>query len=119
MIGPARLLNAGSRTIAERVAAEVCQYRGWDLLAINARTNHVHLVVAAGCPPEEVVRSLKSWITRRLVEARELPSATRLWSRHASTVYLWTARSRDRAMHYVLLGQDLQRDAYDTPKKSS
>jgi hypothetical protein len=105
MRAPPQLLDVRSPAIAERVASDVCRYRGWDLLAANARTNHVHLVVAAGCAPEEAVRSLKSWITRRLVEAQLLPTSTPLWSRHASTVYLWTVPSRDRAVQYVLHGQ--------------
>ena len=63
--------------------------------------------VAAGCAPEDLVRSLKSWTTRRLVQAGALPPTTRLWSRHASTVYLWTVRSRDQAVRYVVYGQDV------------
>ena len=108
---PARLLDARSRAIVERVASDVCAYRGWDMFAANARTNHVHLVIATGCAPEDLVRSLKSWITRRLVEAGALPPNTRLWSRHASTVYLWTVRSRDQAVHYVVHGHDVQPSA--------
>ena len=108
---PARLLDARSRAIVERVASDVCAYHGWDMLAANARTNHVHLVVATGGAPEDLVRSLKSWLTRRLVEAGALPPKTRLWSRHASTVYLWTVRSRDQAVHYVVHGQDVEPSA--------
>ena len=67
---PARLLDARSRAIVERVASDVCAYRGWDMFAANARTNHVHLVVATGGAPEDLVRSLKSWLTRRLVASR-------------------------------------------------
>ena len=59
--------------IEASVANDVCAYRGWDMFAVNARTNHVHLVVAAGCAPEDLVRSLKSWTTRRLVQAGALP----------------------------------------------
>jgi REP element-mobilizing transposase RayT len=105
---PPQLLDARSRTIVERVASDVCDYRCWQLLAVNARTNHVHLVVAADSEPEVVALSLKSWITRKLVEAGALPKNVPLWSRHASTVYLWTVRSRDRAMHYVMHEQDVE-----------
>src|SRR6202142_3736210 len=93
--------------IEASVANGVCAYRGWEMFAVNARTNQVHLVVAAGCAPEDLVRSLKSWTTRRLLEAGALPPNTRLWSRHASTVYLWTVRSRDQAVRYVVYGQDV------------
>lgn len=30
---------------------EVCNYRGYTLYAVNARTNHVHSVVSAGSKP--------------------------------------------------------------------
>src|ERR1700690_1276775 len=40
---PARLLDARSRVIVERVASDVCAYHGWDMLAGNARTNHLPL----------------------------------------------------------------------------
>src|SRR5260370_9626145 len=69
MRSPRQLLDSHSRAIVERVVREVCEFRGWNLLAANARTNHVHLVVTAGCPPEEAGRSIKSWITHRLVHA--------------------------------------------------
>ncbi|HXN32843.1 MAG TPA: hypothetical protein VN894_13320, partial [Polyangiaceae bacterium] len=35
---PARLLDACSRAIVERVASDVCAYRGWDMFAASART---------------------------------------------------------------------------------
>jgi hypothetical protein len=88
------------------VAGDVCGHRGWRLLAVNARTNHVHLVVTALSEPEVVLQSIKSWTTRRLVEARLLVLDGPLWARHGSTVYLWTSESVDRAIDYVVHRQD-------------
>ena len=112
---PPRLLDARSRAIVERVASDVCECRAWQLFAVNARTNHVQLVVAAACVSEDVALSLKSWITRRRPRAGELPANTPIWSRHASTGCLWTTRSRDRAVHYTMYHQDVEPDAIGRP----
>ncbi len=41
-------LDPQQRAILETAIRDVCNYRGWNLFAINARTNHVHLVAAIG-----------------------------------------------------------------------
>ncbi|WP_246120230.1 transposase [Blastopirellula retiformator] len=45
-----------------------CHFRNWILHAVNCRSNHVHVVVAADVHPKEVMRQLKYWATRRLNE---------------------------------------------------
>ena len=44
------VLNERSRDIVARAITDHCRIRDWELLALNVRRNHVHLVVA--CPPE-------------------------------------------------------------------
>jgi REP element-mobilizing transposase RayT len=86
---------------------EVCGHRAWTLLALNVRTNHVHVVLAAGAsPPGPVLVSLKAWSTRRLREAGVVGVATRVWSRHGSTRYLWSEAAVQRAVSYVVEWQD-------------
>src|SRR6202142_3126350 len=58
-----------------------------------------------GAQPQ-VVASRAGWW-----QAGALSPNTRLWSRHAITVYLWTVRSRDQAVHYVVHGQDVEPSA--------
>ena len=99
-------LDRASRALSERVAREVCDYKGWVRLAVNARTTHVHCVISAPTEPEGLLRTLKAWTTRRRVEASLLASGTKPWARHGSTVYLWTPDSRERAVWYVLYEQD-------------
>ncbi|MCA8913231.1 MAG: transposase [Planctomycetes bacterium] len=41
------LLSPAMREIVEEVVREVCEYRKWRLLAVNVRSNHVHVVVGA------------------------------------------------------------------------
>jgi hypothetical protein len=60
-------------TLSERQRAEVsgainetASHRGWVLLQVNVRSNHLHAVVSAAAPGMKVVNDLKSWATRRL-----------------------------------------------------
>jgi len=101
MRGPAVRLDGGARQCVERVVVEVCDHNFWVLQAVCARTNHVHVVVTAPADPECLLRSLKAWCTRRLVELGSFERGSPVWSRHGSTVYLWTEESRERAIWYV------------------
>jgi REP element-mobilizing transposase RayT len=102
---PAVTLDAAQRAAVEEAVREVCIYRGFDLQAVNVRTNHVHVVVAAGVRPEVVLNALKSYATRRLRELRLLSAMLKPWARHGSTRYLWRSRHVERAIDYVLNGQ--------------
>ena len=44
------ILTAKQRELVEQAIRETCEVRKWILLAINVRTNHVHLVVSMGSP---------------------------------------------------------------------
>ena len=102
-------LDDRRRPVVEKTVQEVCQHRGWSLRAINVRTNHVHTVVVAGCKPEKVMDAFKAYATRRMTEAGVWKSGEKPWSRHGSTRWLWTERSVERAIDYVLncQGDDL------------
>jgi len=99
-------LDDAQRAIVESAIREVCEYRAYQLLALNARTNHVHSVVAAECKPEPVMNAFKTYATRALREAGLLTTDIRPWSRHGSTPYLWTPEQVERAVSYVVNGQD-------------
>ncbi|MEO7327841.1 MAG: transposase [Minicystis sp.] len=103
--GPPVLLDAARRSAVDFAIRDHCQHRAWRLHALHVRTNHVHLVVSAGLPPEQVMSQLKAWATRRMVEAKVLAQGIRPWSRHGSTRYLWTSASIHVACHYVLEAQ--------------
>jgi REP element-mobilizing transposase RayT len=106
---PSELTPAGRRVVAETLAAHA-RSRGWELLAANVRSNHVHVVVAyAGLRPEKMLAEFKAWCTRRLREAGLALSGNRTWTRHGSTRYLWDARSVNAAIAYVVEGQDVAR----------
>jgi len=105
------LLNPARRKIVEEAIRDVCNHRDWTRHAMNVRRNHVHVVVSAEESPERVMNTLKSWLTRRMVEAGALPAKTKAWTRHGSTRYLWNAEQVANACRYVVegQGQDLTR----------
>ena len=77
MIEDACVLDAEQRQLVERTIAEHCRIRGWELHAVNCRSNHLHIVVTADVPPKLVRVQLKAWCTRRLreLEAKRLGCA--------------------------------------------
>jgi REP element-mobilizing transposase RayT len=90
------------RLLVHRTVVQVCEFRCWDLFAVNVRTNHVHVVLSGPGEPEPMMNALKSWSTRRLREEQLVPSGDRIWSRHGSTRYLWETNGVAAACAYVL-----------------
>ena len=91
------------RNAIEESFAETCTFRGWLLLAIHCRTNHVHCVLST---PEvatsEVLHRLKSRATRALRAAGLVEPDQSVWSRHGSTRILWTDDDVAAAIDYTL-----------------
>ena len=95
------ILDAPRRLVVHRVVEEVCEVRRWVVLAVNVRTNHVHVVLSGPCAPEPMMTAFKSWSTRRLQEGGLAPRGQRVWSRHGSTRYLWSPCAVEAACAYV------------------
>ena len=102
---PPVILDATQRDAVEIAIREVCQNRNYRLLALNVRTNHVHVVVAAACKPESILSTFKAYTSRRLREAGLCSNSQILWSRHGSTQYLWKPQRVELAIDYVVNGQ--------------
>lgn len=102
---PSFLLNAASRTLVELAIREVCHVRGWLLIAISVRTNHVHVVVSANAASSKVLNDFKAYSTRRLRERDEWEFDHSPWVEKGSRRNLWTEVHVDGARNYVLNGQ--------------
>ena len=95
--------DAAIREAIEASFAETCEYRGWTLIAIHCRTNHVHTVLAAPeADTSEVLHRLKSRSTRALRAAGIVGVSQPVWSRHGSTRYLWDEDDVAAAVYYTL-----------------
>ncbi len=100
-------LDPAARAVVAAALRDHATFRGWELVAVNVRSNHVHLVIrAADVSPERMMTEFKAWATRRLREQRLVTAEARVWTRHGSTRYLWRAEEIEAAAEYVLHGQD-------------
>lgn len=104
------LLDAAQRQLVESTIYRHCEIRGWQLYAVNCRTNHVHVVVAANEDPETIMNQFKAWCTRRLKENAREKSATspirqNWWTQRGSKRYINDLSSLESAVVYVKEGQ--------------
>jgi REP element-mobilizing transposase RayT len=101
MTEDAFVLSEEARGVVHRTIVAHTEFRGWELLALNVRTTHVHVVVSASLDPESVMGQYKAWASRRLREAGMLAARTKVWTPHGSTKYLWDIEDTREAVHYV------------------
>jgi REP element-mobilizing transposase RayT len=59
-------LSVSQRTLVENTIRQHCTFRDWTLHAVNARSNHVHVVITADCEIDDVTKQLKAWCSRKL-----------------------------------------------------
>lgn len=110
------ILDRVARDLVEQTIGDVCAHSDWRLLAVNARSNHVHVVVCAEQhTPERVMNAFKSWCSRRLNELRGTDN--RWWSRHGSTRWLNREEDVHAVIHYVTHQQDGDRFNSQAPAR--
>ncbi len=95
-------LSVEERRVVQQAIADVCRHRGWRLIALNVRSNHVHVVVVMDGTPERAMIEFKAYATRRLREAGLIEGDRRVWTRHGSTRHINTDATYQRAVEYVL-----------------
>ena len=106
MTGETILLSANDRATVEDTCHEHCEFRGWRLFAVNARSNHVHAVVAANEKPQKVRDQLKANCTRRLRTQEQPLIARRTWTRGGDCSILNGDDDIENAIVYVAEAQD-------------
>lgn len=99
------VLGSRHRKSIQAAIRETCVIRGWSLLAINVRTNHVHVVLSADRNSKLVLNALKANATRQLRQDGLWPHGFSPWARKGSRRNLWNEESVARAIDYVLFGQ--------------
>lgn len=111
------LFDENQRRIIETAIKEVCEYRNYDLQAINVRSNHLHCVVSAQVKPKLIADAFKSYATRHLRQNLLIDKDTKVWNRGRSRRYLWKPRHVSLAIEYVLYGQgDIIPEIIDCPE---
>jgi REP element-mobilizing transposase RayT len=102
---PPFILNALGRRAVTEAIEEVCAFRGWPIVALAVRTNHVHTVVPAVTQSAKMLNDFKSYSTRRLRESGQWTMDHSPWVDKGSRRYLWNAAHVELAKNYVLYGQ--------------
>lgn len=102
---PEYVMDAPRRAIVLRTIIEVCDKRGWSLLAAHVRTNHVHVVVHAAQEPDRVMGAFKSYASRNLNNANYENRERKRWTCGGSKRYLWRNGDVEAAIRYVLYEQ--------------
>ena len=87
MKGEAVLLDLEDRSTVEEACRKHCEIRSWHLYAVAARTNHVHVVVAANLKPQTIRDQLKANCTTQLRQHRILFALTELGPRVATAKF--------------------------------
>jgi REP element-mobilizing transposase RayT len=81
---------------------ETCEKRGWTLLAVSVRSNHVHIVVEIGLKkPEIALNAFKANATRSMRERGLWIEDGSPWADKGSKRWLWTDNDVDGAIAYV------------------
>jgi len=105
MIETALTLSPEQRAAVDDVLRRHCAIRGWELHAVNVRTNHVHVVlVAHGVPPKKVREELKNWATRTL-KVSDASGRTKWWTDGGDVTFLFSEAALAEKIEYVLNGQ--------------
>jgi REP element-mobilizing transposase RayT len=108
------ILSSKQRELVEEAVREVCDYRNWTLFAVNARTNHVHVVVStSGIKSERALNSFKSYATRKMRENNCWNFSHSPWADKGSRRRLWNERSIALAIDYVINGQGGELPKFD------
>jgi REP element-mobilizing transposase RayT len=99
-------LKTKQRTVVEIAIRETCEIRNWKLLALNIRTNHVHLVVEVGSKnANQVLIAIKANATRQMREKDVWKSSETPWAEKGSKRWLWNEKNIESAIDYVVNGQ--------------
>jgi REP element-mobilizing transposase RayT len=106
MTEPPCTLSDEQRGIVELTIRDHCRIRGWEMHALNCRTNHVHAVVTANTDSKKVRDEFKAWCTRKLKEAAcDIEVRENWWTEAGSRRMIGDEESLEAAIHYVLYGQ--------------
>ncbi len=105
------VLTAEQQRKVEDVCRRHATIRGWALHAVSARSNHVHLAVAADAAPKTVRDQFKANATRVL---REPPNAMRndkIWTRGGDVEVVDGEDNLEQVVIYITEAQDrMERD---------
>ena len=82
------LFDKAERVCVLAAVKEVCNFRGYELRAVNIRSNHLHAVVSANTKPDKITNEFKAYATRSLRQSGLIEKDKTVWARGRSRRYL-------------------------------
>ncbi len=119
MRGEAVLLAPHDREAVEKACQAHCDHRGWTLIAVSARTNHVHVIVISDAEPNKTRDQLKANCTLGLRQQERPLVAARPWTRLGDVEILDTDEDIEACYAYVTEAQDRMSRADSQPSRAS
>ncbi len=113
MTQPPYVLDAARRAVARDAIVALARAKGWQLLAVHVRSNHVHVVIAADRDADRLMADLKARASRDLNRAGLDAADRKRWTRHGSTLHLFTPEQVGRKVAYTLDEQGEPMAVYD------
>jgi REP element-mobilizing transposase RayT len=106
-------MNAAEREIVRDAIVALCGEKGWQLLALHVRSNHVHAVVCVDRDPGRAMSDMKARASRALSKAGFDDADRKRWTRHGSTLYLFDDATVADKIDYTLNRQGVPMAFYD------
>ncbi len=113
MTQPEYTMQPPEREIVRDAIITLCLEKGWRLLAVHVRSNHVHVVMAANRDPGRIMSDLKVRASRDLSRAGFDDPTRRRWTRHGSTLHLFDDATVADKIDYTLNRQGSPMALYD------
>ncbi len=99
---PIVTLTPKARRVVREAIEGYCTFKSWPLLALNVRTNHVHLVVGAAETASKMLNGVKARATRLLRDEELFQDDHPVWTERGNKGLLLTQEAVDLAIDYVL-----------------
>ena len=100
------LLNECQRHEVEAICRRHSEIRGWELHAVSARSNHVHLAVTANAGPKKVRNQFKANATRILRQHPHPIVNERIWTRGGDVDVVDGEDALEQVILYITEAQD-------------
>jgi REP element-mobilizing transposase RayT len=110
---PAYTMQPAEREIVRDAIVALCQEKGWRLLALHVRTNHVHVVLDVDRDPGRAMSDMKARASRALTRAGFDDATRKRWTRHGSTLHLFDETTVADKIDYTLNRQGPPMSFYD------
>ena len=99
MAEDAVVLDLAQRQIVDRIIVAHCRIRGWELHAVNCRSNHVHVLLTAETIINIPREQFKAWCTRSLKPTD--PRRKKWWTERGWDVYVDHEESIQTIAEYI------------------